>query len=370
MQVSPPGFRSFDRETRPQVSPRMISKSRSCPSLADEKSLHLLHFEALGNKCTLKFRLEDQREAAEFSNEVLTWIRAFDARFSRVHPDSIISRVNAAAGYGWTPVDWEMDRLLDIADDFHVRTQGILDPTLLPLIRIWDWRSIRLALPEAMAIKEALELTGWETVERRPGLVRLPKVGMGLDFGYFAKEYAVDHLARIANRRGIANALIDLGRDIFALGGNGMHAFWHIGIEDGVTPGTCRGGLAVSDLGVSTSGDFTRYFTHDGVRYGHILDPRTGWPVRNGLRAATVIAPSCIQAGMYSTAANILGRSEGLRLASLARDVDICVQDESGIESSPCFDRFFFQAVGEIPSHAPFGTGPNRIMRELALLTR
>jgi thiamine biosynthesis lipoprotein len=109
---------------------------------------------------------------------------------------------------------------------------------------------------------------------------------------------------------------------------------------------------------------------HEGVRYGHILDPRTGWSVRNGLLAATVIAPSCIQAGMYSTAANILGRHEGLRLASLARDVDICIQDDYGIETSPCFDRFFFQTACEMPSQVPYGTGPNRIMRELALLSR
>ena len=346
----------------------MISQSANRSQEKAGENFHLLQFTALGTRCTLKFREADEQEAAGFSAEVLSWISAFEARFSRYQPDSIVSRVNAAAGHGWTPVDKEMDRLLDIADDFYERTHGMLDPTMLPLIRIWDWRSIRLALPETMEIKEALELTGWEMVERRPGLVRLPKQGMGLDFGYFAKEYAVDELARIANRRGISNALIDLGRDVFALGGNGMHSFWHIGIEDGVNPGQCRGGLAVSDLGVSTSGDFTRYFMHDGVRYGHILDPRTGWPVRNGMRAVTVIAPSCVLAGMYSTAACILGRRDGTQLALLARDVDICFQNESGVESSPGFDRFFFQAVCEIPSQVPVGTGPHRLMRELALL--
>lgn len=349
----------------------MISQSATRALKRDENSLiHLLQFKAFGARCSIKFSLSDEREAAEFSREILAWIGAFDAKFSRFRPDSIVSRVNAAAGLDWIPVDWEMNRMLDIADDFHQRTDGILDPTLLPLIRVWDRQSIHLALPETFKIKEALALTGWNLVERRPGAVRLSKPGMGLDFGYFGKEYAVDQLARIASRRGISNALIDLGRDIFALGGNGRHPFWHIGIEDGVWPGQCRGGLAVSDLGVSTSGDFSRYFTHDGVRYGHILDPRTGWPVKNGMRAVTVIAPSCLQAGMYSTAAYILGRYEGLQFASLARDLEVCVQSETCIEGSPNFDRFFFQAVCDIPSEAAYATGPHRLMRELAWLSR
>lgn len=354
-----------------QPRPLMIVQStRKPPLVRDERNLHFLQFKAFDTQCTVKFRLSDEREAAEFSSEVLSWITAFEEKFSRSRPDSIVSRVNAAAGLAWIPVDAEMDRMLDIADDFHQRTQGILDPTLRPLLRVWDWKSIHLALPEVSEIKEALALTGWDMVERRPGAVRLPKAGMGLDFGYFDKEYAVDQLARIANRRGISNALIDFGRDVFALGENGMHPFWHVGIEDGARPGQCRGGLAVSDVGVSTSGDFARYFKHEGVRYGHILDPRTGWPVRNGMRAVTVVAPSCLLAGMYSTAAYILGRNEGLDLVSTARDVEVSVQSKTGIEGSPNFERFFFQAVCDIRSEAPYATGPHRLMRELAWLSR
>jgi thiamine biosynthesis lipoprotein len=193
---------------------------------------------------------------------------------------------------------------------------------------------------------------------------------MGLDFGYFGKEFAVDHLARMADQHGISDALIDLGRVLFALGGNGMHPFWHIGIEDGIRPGHCRGGLAISDMAVSTAGDFARYFTHDGVHYSHIIDPRTGWPVTNGMRATTVIAPSCLIAGMLSTAAHILGPQGGHQLAALSRDVEICTQSVTSLECSPNFDRFFFQAACEIPTKTPYASGPNRLMRELAWLTR
>lgn len=304
-----------------------------------------MEFQALGTKCSIKFRLDDERRALKFAAEALGWIGAFESKFSRFLPDSMVSRINREAGGGWVAVDDEMDHLLRLADDLHRRTNGILDPTLLPLLRVWDWKKAHLKLPEASAVKSALALTGWAKVQRKPGAVRLPEEGMGLDFGGFGKEYAVDYVARIAREHGIVDALIDLGRDLFALGGNGRHSFWHVGIEDGVNPGNCWGGLAVSDHAVSASGDYARYFVHGGIRYGHILDPRTGWPVKNGMRAVTVVAPSCLEAGAYSTAVFILGARDGLHLASLARGVEACAQSGNGIEGTRSFGRWLVKAA-------------------------
>ena len=289
--------------------------------------------------------LADDRDALEFAADVLAWIGGFEKKFSRFRPGSVISRINAAAGRDWVEVDAEVEHLLGLADDLHRRTDGILDPTLLPLLRVWDWKKVHEKLPSVSEVKAALALTGWHKVQRKPGAVRLPEAGMGLDFGGFGKEYAVDYLAGMARQRGVTNALIDLGRDISALGGNGRHPFWHVGIEDGFNPGTCWGGLAASDVAVSASGDYARHFSHDGIRYGHILDPRTGWPVANGMRAVTVIAPSCLEAGVYSTAAFVLGPREGLHLASLARGVEVCAQAESGIHGTRGFGRRLVKAA-------------------------
>jgi thiamine biosynthesis lipoprotein len=304
-----------------------------------------VEFKALGTNCLIKFRLGDEHKALSFAADALAWLDRFEAKFSRFRPSSLVSRVNAAAGGDWIPVDDEMEHMLNLADDLHQRTDGILDPTILPLLRVWDWKKVHQKLPEAAEVKTALALTGWKKVRRRPGAVRLPEIGMGLDFGGFGKEYAVDFLARIARQYGITDALVDLGRDIFALGGNGAHPFWHIGIEDGNRPGNCWGGLAVTDHAVSASGDYARNFSHQGVRYGHILDPRTGWPVANGMRAVTVIARSCLEAGVYSTAVFVLGPRAGLHLASLARGVEVCAQSESGIEGSRGFSRYLVQAA-------------------------
>lgn len=315
------------------------------PLKADARGVRTLAFKAMGTNCSVKFRLEDELTSLEFARTALDWVSRFEARYSRFRPDSVITAINREAGASWVAVDEETEAMLDLAELAYHQSDGAVDATMLPLLRVWDWKQSHEALPETSAVRAALEKTGWRLVERRKGAVRLPLAGMGLDFGGFGKEYAVDQVAKLARAKGIQDALIDFGRDIFAMGGNGEHPFWHIGIEDGNQPGNCWGGLAVSGQAVCSSGDYHRFFSHAGKRYGHILDPRTGWPVSNGMRAVTVVAPSCLQAGIYSTAVFVLGPRKGLHLASLARGVEVCAQSESGIEGSRGFGRFLVKSA-------------------------
>lgn len=323
----------------------MSAPATDTPLKPDARGVRTLGFTAMATNCVVRFRLDDERAALEFAAEALAWVSRFEAKFSRFREDSVLSRINGSAGTGWVEVDPETSHLLDLADDLHRRTNGVIDASLLPLLKVWNWKQARERLPDRNEVKAALDLCGWGKIERRNGAVRLPQAGMGLDFGGFGKEYAVDYVTRIARGRGITDALVDFGRDMFAMGGNGTHPFWHVGVEDGNQPGNCWGGLAVSGHAVCASGDYHRHFTHDGVRYGHILDPRTGWPVANGMRAVTVIAPSCIDAGAYSTAVFVLGAREGIHLASLARGVEVCAQSESGIEGSRGFSRWLVKAA-------------------------
>lgn len=323
-----------------------MTQAPNSPALpANPQGVRHLEFRAMGTHCSIKFREPDEEKALRFAAEALGWLGRFEAKFSRYQPQSLISEINAAAGKRWVAVDDEMEHLLNLADDLYQRTNGVMDPTLLPLLKVWDWKKVHEQLPSSSEVHAALALTGWEKVERRVGAVYLPITGMGLDFGGFGKEYAVDYVARMARHCGISDALIDLGRDIFAMGGNGTHPFWHLGIEDANQPGECWGGLAIQDRAVSASGDYARHFHHEGIRYGHILDPRTGWPVTNGLRAVTVVAPSCLEAGAYSTSVFVLGPQEGLHLASLARSVEVCTQSASGIDGTRGFGQFLVKAA-------------------------
>ena len=140
---------------------------------------------------------------------------------------------------------------------------------------------------------------------------------MALDLGGIGKEYAVDRVMNLAAERGIQNILVDFGQDVRVRGHAPGKKFWTIGLDDATQPGKCWAGVAVTDHAVATSGDYLRHFTVNGRRYGHILDPRTGYPAFNDCRAVSVIAPSCTIAGLLSTSVCILGAKEGLQLVEL-----------------------------------------------------
>ncbi|MEC7863052.1 MAG: FAD:protein FMN transferase [Verrucomicrobiota bacterium] len=305
-----------------------------------------LKFRALGTECNIKIRLSSERQSLKFAADALEWIKNFEEKYSRYLDNSLVSTINSAAGQSWIEVDEDAERLLNVADEVFRKSDGILDATMLPLARVWDWKKIHDQLPEEEEIQTALELTGWDKVQRMPGSVFLPEKGMGIDFGGFGKELAVDALIEISRRHHIEDILIDLGRDICASGGNGEHEFWHIGIEDGKNPGNCLASLAISDRAVSSSGTYARHFMHDEKRYGHIIDPRTGWPSSNGIHSVTVIAKSCLEAGIHSTVCYILGVNEGLNFSSKAHDIDVCIQSDQGMEGNPQFERWLVKKGG------------------------
>ena len=275
--------------------------------------LRRLSFRALGTVCEIQYENAEARTAGEFERAVVAWVNAFEAKYSRFRPDSLLSRINAAAGREWIEIDYEMEQLLKLCDTLHFLTRGVLDPTTLPLIRLWDYRAERPMLPDEAAIAAARRLVGWTKVQREPGRVFLPELGMALDFGGFGKEFAVDMAAQIARQHGIENALIDFGHDLRAIGRPTGRPAWHIGLENPKNPGSAEGSVAlVGDRGIASSGDYIRRFVIEGIRYGHIIDARTGRPVANGCMQATVIAGTCLHAGVLSTTAFALGAEKGV----------------------------------------------------------
>ncbi|MEE2807766.1 MAG: FAD:protein FMN transferase [Verrucomicrobiota bacterium] len=299
-----------------------------------------LKFKALGTECNIKIRLDSETQSLKFATDALEWIKNFEEKYSRYLDNSLVAIINSAAGQSWIEVDEDAERLLNVADEVFRKSDGVLDATMLPLARVWDWKKIHKQLPDEQQIQEALRLTGWDKVQRKSGKIFLPEKGMGIDFGGFGKELAVDALIEISRRHQIEDVLIDLGKDIYASGSNGKHNFWHIGIEDGKNPGNCLTSLAISDRAVSSSGTYARHFIHDGKRYGHIIDPRTGWPTSNGIDSVTVIAKTCLEAGIHSTVCYILGAEEGLNFSSKSHEIDVCIQSDQGIEGNPQFERW------------------------------
>ena len=319
-------------------------KSRRLPVAIEPgqvEPLRSLHWPALGTRCEVQFTCPDSRAARAFETEVVSWVSAFEAKYSRFRPDSLVSRINTAAGGAWVDIDGEMERFLDLCNAVHFMSKGLLDVTALPLMRLWDYKAAVPRIPSVEEIAAARRLVGWQRVERAPGRVRLPEPGMAIDFGGWGKEYAVDQVAGIARAHRIACALVDFGHDMHALGKAPGKPGWHIGLEDPARPGTaCWGSLALANLSVASSGDYLRGFTVNGIRYGHIIDPRTGYPVAHGARQVTIIAPTCLQAGVLATTAFIMKPAEGINFIQEAMGAEGCILTAQERHQTPGFFNY------------------------------
>lgn len=276
-----------------------------------ESALRRFAFRALGTNCEVRYVAPELDASVQFEHELRAWMERFEARYSRFRPTSLVSRLNAAAG-SWVEIDDEMEEMLDICASLHALTGGILDATAGPLLQLWDYRNPPAQLPTPACVAAVRGLVGWPRVERVRGRVRLRRA-MALDLGGWGKEWAVDLVAQLARRAGVRDALIDFGHDIRVLGAPPGRPAWHIGLENPAVPGQHHGSIAVcGSKGVASSGDYLRQFTFAGRRYGHIVDPRDGYPVAHGLLQVTVIAENCFMAGVLSTTAFVLGPQLGL----------------------------------------------------------
>lgn len=294
-----------------------VVRVRQSAQVTVEGGLHKLDFRAMSTPCQVKLHGVSAAVARDYLQDVVEWVGQFEARYSRFIPDSLIGRINAAAGLHWVETDPETDRLLQLCHELFFFTRGSFDPTALPLMRLWNWKNQTPRLPGDDEIQAAKQSVGWNKIQRRPGGIFLPEAGMCLDLGGIGKEYAVDCVVNMAIQRGIPNVLVNFGQDVRVRGHAPGKNYWLIGLDDATNPGKCWTGVGVTDHAVATSGDYLRHFTLNGRRFGHIIDPRTGRPAQNDCRAASIIAPSCTIAGLLSTSVCILGAKEGLDLVEL-----------------------------------------------------
>ncbi len=291
---------------------------------------------ALGTTCSVQCVTEVESVAEAFFHAAVQWVARFEMRYSRYRPDSIISQINQAAGAGWVQIDAETEQVLDVCAAIAALSDGLLDASALPLLRLWNYKAEHPRLPSADEIARAKALVGWAKVERKPGAVRLPLADMALDLGGWGKEYAVDAVTEIGRQHGLTALLVDFGHDIRALGAPPGKPAWHVGLEDPHRPGQHRGSIALRDRAIASSGDYVRQFTIAGKRYGHIVDPRSGQPVSSGALQATVLAPTCLQAGVLSTVSFILGPEAGLKK----------IQDTHAADGLIVTDRARYQTRG------------------------
>jgi FAD:protein FMN transferase len=245
---------------------------------------------------------------------------------SEWQPDSELSRLADAAGGEPRRLSPELLEVLVRSKEIAEDTGGAFDPTFHGVGQLWSFRpGARPPAPEAIAAK--LSLVGWQHMELDPvaGTGRLAKPGMRLGLGAIGKGYAADKASALLVRRGFPNHVVELGGDTYAAGTKGG-ARWMVGIQRPDGPGVV-GALPVSNLSVVTSGDYQRFFEHDGKKYAHIIDPKTGWPVpaERSPKSVTLVAKNGTDADAYCTAVAVMGVDAGFAFAEAHEGLEVVI---------------------------------------------
>lgn len=228
-------------------------------------------------------------------------------------PESDVARVNAAAGAAPVAVAPETIEVVTAALEIAAATDGAFDPTIGPLVQAWGFGG-ESRLPSAAERAAAATLVDWRQVQVNPEAqtLFLARPGMVLDLGAIAKGDAAARAREVLRRQGITAGLVQVGGSVATLGRRPDGEPWSIAIQHPRREQDYLTILSLDEGFVDTAGDYQRYFEHEGVRYHHILDPRTGMPAR-GLASVTVLTNRGDQADALATAAFVLGPEAGYR---------------------------------------------------------
>jgi thiamine biosynthesis lipoprotein len=262
-----------------------------------------VRFTAMASPCEVLLPLMHEERALAIGEIAAREAWRVEKKFSRYRDDSVTAWIHDNRG-STIEVDAETAALIDFASQCFELSEGLFDITSGVLRRAWKFDGSD-RIPESTVIERLLPLVGFEKLQWRSPQLLLP-TGMELDFGGIGKEYAVDRAYELLAAHDSTPFLINFGGDLRA-NRPPSPGPWQVGIE---RPDTDREASMLLDLesgALATSGDSRRYLLKDGIRYGHILNPLTGWPDLESPRSITVAASSCTEAGLLSTVAMLRG---------------------------------------------------------------
>ena len=267
-----------------------------------------VQFVAMASDCEVRLAGVSIERAQSLAALAVAEVRRIEAKYSRYRSDSIVAKINAAAGNGAPiAIDPETAQLLAFAAQLYTLSDGLFDATSGVLRQVWDFKTEHK--PTAKQLAELLPRIGWNHVQWDDQTARLALFGMELDFGGFGKEYAADRAATLLANEGARHGLVNLGGDIRVIGPQQNGAPWLMGIRH---PRAARhddaiiASIPIIAGALATSGDYERFFVADNQRFCHILNPKTGWPAQHW-QSISVIAPVCVAAGAMSTTAMLKG---------------------------------------------------------------
>ena len=295
----------------------------------------------MGSRFELTVVAEDEALAREAIESAYQEIRRLEALISSWQEGSQTTEVNRQAGIQPVQVNDELFELTRRALKVSNWTNGAFDITFSSMYNVWNFKGENLSPPDPETIKRHLQYVDYQKVKIDPNkkTVFLPEKGMRIGFGAIGKGLAANGAARVLKEHGFKNGLVDAGGDLMAFGLDVTGQPWRIGIVHPRAEGKLIMELRLTDQAIVTSGDYERYFIYEGKRYGHIINPKTGWPVDH-LRSVTVICPDAELADALATAVFVMGAEEGLATVNRLKGIEaIFIDNENRITVSNGIDQ-------------------------------
>ena len=249
---------------------------------------------------------------ADLKPEIEAELKRFDQSLSPFNDSSVISRVNRNEEL---VTDSFFQTCFNRSMEISRETKGAFDITIAPLANAWGFGFKKGAFPDSLMIDSLLQITGYEKVKLENGKVVKQDPRIMLSCSAVAKGYSVDVIARLLDRKGIKNYMVDIGGELVVKGVNPKEEAWRIGINKPVDDSLSlnqeiQTTLKLTNVGIATSGNYRNFYYKDGKKYAHTIDPRTGYPVQHNILSATVVADDCMTADALATAFMVMGLDE------------------------------------------------------------
>jgi FAD:protein FMN transferase len=310
----------------------------------------------MGTRISVEVWHNDESVAEAAIDDVMSEFRRLDQALSPYIETSELYRVNQLAAKQPVAISKEFFDLIAKSLTFSELTHGAFDITFASVGYQYDYR--KGVKPSDQAIADALSLINYRLIklDTTKQSVSFEREGVRIDLGGIAKGYAVDRGIELLSQQGIEHALITAGGDSRLLGDHRGRP-WHIGIQAPRDKGALAAVLPLSETAISTSGDYERYFVQDGVRYHHIISPKTGRSAGQ-LRSVTILGPNATRTDALSTSVFVLGLKQGLALINRLDDVEAVIIDNQdtmhtsqGLDNQSPNDKEKRQPAGSKKSH-------------------
>ena len=299
----------------------------------------------MGTNYTITLSQQPERPIEILQAEIDATLKSINLKMSTYLSQSELSIINQTQSQDWLPLSPELYEVISTAMEFSHLTNGAFDITVGKLVNLWGFGpgEITANIPEELTIKSALKTSGYQHIDlkQQPYALKKGHPAIYLDLSGIAKGYAVDRIYDLLDQQGFSGFLVDIGGEVKAKGVRNNQAAWRIGVEKPMVEGSeIQRVVNLSNQAMATSGDYRNYIVHNGKRFSHTIDPRTGRPIPHELLSVSVVDGSAMVADALATALLVMGTEKGIEFAEQKNITAYFIKAASGTMSESYTRQF------------------------------